>query len=221
MTKMKQTSLDIEVARTKLAVAGSGAESESLFGPIDGVGNCSDMFQRPGLVVAGTGHRPDVLGGYTEQARARLTEFARHCLNTHFKTVVDNGNVISGMALGWDQALAEAAVSLGIPVLAAVPCDGQDATWPQTARKRYRAFLEHPLVRVHVVCPGPYKGWKMQVRNEWMVDRCRHLLALYNGDPEGGTANCVKYAWKKVERGGQQTARIHNVWDEWEAWVTR
>lgn len=217
MTKMKQTSLDIEVARTKLAIAGNN-EADSLFGPIDGIGEYSDLFQRSGLVVAGTGHRPDVLGGYTEQARTRLTDFARHCLNTHFKTVVGDGNVISGMALGWDQALAEAAVSLDIPVLAAVPCDGQDATWPQAARKRYRAFLEHSLVRVHVVCPGPYKGWKMQVRNEWMVDRCHYLLALYNGDPEGGTANCVKYAWKKVERGGQPAARIRNVWDEWEKW---
>lgn len=216
MTKMKQTQLDMEVARIKNSFDTDGLDA--LYGPSGPHGEFSDLFQRPGLVVAGTGHRPDVLGGYTEQARTRLTDFARHCLNAYFKTVVGDGNVISGMALGWDQALAEAAVSLGIPVLAAVPCDGQDATWPQAARKRYRAFLEHSLVRVHVVCPGPYKGWKMQVRNEWMVDRCHYLLALYNGDPEGGTANCVKYAWKKNERGGRPTARIRNVWDEWEKW---
>lgn len=220
MTKTKQTQLELDVARTKNAIDDGGHEADSLFGTIDGYNSFafSDLFQRPGLVVAGTGHRPDVLGGYAEQARGRLTDFARHCLTTHFKTVVEDGNVISGMALGWDQALAEAAVSLGIPVLAAIPCDGQDATWPQEARKRYRAFLEHPLVRMHVVCPGPYKGWKMQVRNEWMVDRCHYLLGLYNGDPQGGTANCMKYAWDKIEKKRGPCPRIRNVWDEWEQW---
>lgn len=223
MTKMKQTQLDIEVARTKSAIDGSGGEADSLFGPIDGFGEFSELFANPGLVVAGTGHRPDVLGGYSEQARLRLVDFARWCLTDQFKTVVGDGNVISGMALGWDQALAEAAVSLGIPVLAAVPCDGQDATWPQAARKRYRAFLEHPLVRMHVVCPGPYKPWKMQVRNEWMVDRSHYLLALYDhaNHGEGGTANCVKYAWDKIEAKRGPCPRFRNVWADWEQWCLR
>lgn len=215
----KQTELDLEVARAKNAIDGGGGDLDALYGPTGPFGEFSDLFQRPGLVVAGTGHRSTVLGGYGEPARVRLTDFARHCLTTHFKSVVGDGNVISGMALGWDQALAEAALSLGIPVLAAVPCDGQDVTWPQAARKRYRALLEHPLVRMHVVCPGPYKAWKMQVRNEWMVDRCHYLLALYDhvNHSEGGTANCVEYASKKIaaKRGGP---RCWNVWDEWEKW---
>jgi uncharacterized phage-like protein YoqJ len=50
-----------------------------------------------------------------------------------------------------------------------------------------------------IVNPGEYAAWKMQKRNEWMVDRCTALIAVYNSDQTGGTRNCVEYA-KKVGR---------------------
>ena len=46
-----------------------------------------------------------------------------------------------------------------------------------------------------VVCPGPYEKWKMQRRNEWMVDKSHALTGYWNGT-EGGTANCLQYAQK-------------------------
>jgi uncharacterized phage-like protein YoqJ len=212
MKKTDQMSLDIEVARMKNALDGADP-----FGPVGFNGEFSDLFPHGGLVLAGTGHRPDALGGYGEPARLRLVAFARHELQK-YSTL---GHVVSGMALGWDQALAEAALSIGLPVLAAVPCDGQDSTWPADARKRYHALLEHENATMHVVCPGPYAAWKMQVRNEWMVDRCAYLMALYNGDPQGGTANCVNYARKKVEAKRGPCPRIRNVWSDWEEWCRR
>jgi uncharacterized phage-like protein YoqJ len=33
----------------------------------------------------------------------------------------------------------------------------------------------------------------LQKRNEWMVDHCDLLIAVWDGS-EGGTANCVRYA---------------------------
>jgi uncharacterized phage-like protein YoqJ len=33
----------------------------------------------------------------------------------------------------------------------------------------------------------------MQIRNEWMVDRCDKLIAVWDGS-KGGTGNCVDYA---------------------------
>ena len=52
----------------------------------------------------------------------------------------------------------------------------------------------------HIVSPGEYAAFKMQVRNEWMVDQLNPatdlLLAAWDGSP-GGTGNCVKYATGK------------------------
>lgn len=96
------------------------------------------------------------------------------------------------MALGWDVALAEAAVLLGIGFIAAVPFEGQEARWRQADRDRHRRLLSRAS-RVHVVCPGPYEPAKMRRRNEWMVDSTRQLLSLWDGSP-GGTANCVSHA---------------------------
>lgn len=42
----------------------------------------------------------------------------------------------------------------------------------------------------------PYKPWLMQKRNEYMVDRCDKITALWDGS-SGGTGNCVKYAIKQ------------------------
>jgi len=152
--------------------------------------------------LAVTGHRPQKTGGYDEPNRLRLVAFAREQL-----AKLAPAQVISGMALGWDQAIAEAALDLDLPLLAAIPCDGQDSTWPFMSRRRYRELLGRPGVESHVVCPGSYKPYKMQVRNEWMVRQADLLLALFDGTA-GGTANCVAYAQT-------QGVKIVNVWNEW------
>jgi uncharacterized phage-like protein YoqJ len=178
-----------------------------------------ERFATAGITIAGTGHRPDALGGYSEEARDRLIGFARQLLLA-YREVAPLNLTISGMALGWDQALAEASLSLSVAVLAAVPCDGQDSTWPPHAQKRYADLLAHPGVKTVVVSPGAYEPRKMQVRNEWMVDRAEVVLALWNGKP-GGTANCVSYAYKKIREKRPDAARVHNVWAEWEKWCER
>lgn len=45
-----------------------------------------------------------------------------------------------------------------------------------------------------VVCSGGYAAFKMQKRNEYLVDHCDKLIAIYDGSLFGGTYNCVKYA---------------------------
>lgn len=55
------------------------------------------------MIVAGTGHRPNKLGGYGDDVFERLVALARTYL-WH----MEPWHVISGMALGWDQALAQA-----------------------------------------------------------------------------------------------------------------
>lgn len=153
-------------------------------------------------IIAGTGHRPDKLGGYSIETTIRLTRFAIQELRYRKPSYV-----ISGMAQGWDQALAYAATELHIPWAAYIPFAGQESRWPQAAQEEYGLLLSK-ADRQFTVCGGEYAAYKMQKRNERMVNDCDLLLALYNGTP-GGTANCVRYA--------RMTRRVivANVWEQW------
>jgi O-acetyl-ADP-ribose deacetylase (regulator of RNase III) len=44
-----------------------------------------------------------------------------------------------------------------------------------------------------------YKPYLMQKRNEYMVNQCNELIAVFDGT-QGGTANCVKYAEEKGKK---------------------
>lgn len=160
------------------------------------------------MLIAGTGHRPQSLGQrWTPDLKLKMESFAIDAL-----TERNVSEVISGMALGWDQALATAAHALDIPFIAAVPFVGQDRTWGRREREEYN-FLLSKAVRTVVVCPFSL-NIAYHRRNEWMVDeliqrfyRPSRLLALWNGNP-GGTSHCVEYAagWM---------VPTDNLWDAW------
>lgn len=158
------------------------------------------------MIYAGTGHRPEslVLGGdeaYGDALRTSLTAFA-----TRVVSEVQPTGIISGMALGWDQALAKAAIDLEIPLTAAIPFPDQHKWWPPEAQERYCWALAHAH-KIHTV-RNTYSRDAYQKRNVWMVENCNHLLALFNGVSRGGTYNCIKYA-DRVKRP------ISNLWDRW------
>lgn len=154
------------------------------------------------MIICGTGHRPDKLGGYGTAAGVRLVNLAEDWLEEN-----KPDKVISGMALGWDYALAAAAFNLDIPFIAAVPFEGQEWRWPSESQRNFRVLLG-VAERVVYVCEPGYAPWKMQKRNEWMVDNSDQVLALWNGS-SGGTANCIKYA----EKVGKP---IINLWSDYE-----
>lgn len=151
------------------------------------------------MIVCGTGHRPDKLGGYGNIVHSRLVNVAKAWLKSNKPS-----KVISGGALGWDQALAAAARYLGIPYVMALPFPDFDSKWPEKSRNFLKALCDD-AAEVVFVKDGPYAAWKMQERNKWMVDHSDKVLALWNGT-SGGTANCVKYA----ESVGKP---ISNVWE--------
>jgi uncharacterized phage-like protein YoqJ len=102
--------------------------------------------------------------------------------------------MISGMALGVDTIFALLALELEIPLMAAIPCQGQDRMWRQESKDLYKSILDNPLTTVHFVDDGPYTAYKMILRDQWMVNKCDKLLAVWNGDTHGGTYQTVKYA---------------------------
>lgn len=139
------------------------------------------------MIIAGTGHRPDKLGGYDPHTTRRVIDFAIYTLD-HFKPSL----VISGMAQGWDMALAQAAINLNIPFHAYVPFAGQEQVWPSATRLYYHELLKRAEL-VKICTEGGYSRAAMQKRNIEMVNACDLLVALWNGSP-GGTANCINYA---------------------------
>lgn len=158
------------------------------------------------MIIAVTGHRPEKLGGYSEEAFIKLVDFAKQELSK-----LNPEKIISGMAIGWDTAVAIAALELKIPLLAAVPFSGQEKIWPQENKDIYNDILKHNLVDTFIVNPGGFQAWKMQARNQWMVDNCDILMALYNFNIfTGGTKNCIDYAIN-------QNKKIINLWPQWES----
>ena len=143
--------------------------------------------------IAVTGHRPNKLGGdYTGEGT--MAQKVRKWLRRQLE-IRNPIQAVTGMALGVDQWFAEEALRLDIEVYAAIPCDGQERSWPTPSQDRYYLLLKHPKVSGSIINPGPYAAWKMQARNEYMVDNSDLILAVWGGSG-GGTANCVTYANK-------------------------
>jgi uncharacterized phage-like protein YoqJ len=155
-------------------------------------------------IVSATGHRPQSLPSGSDLTPLILV--ATDWLKEHKPSTV-----LSGMALGWDQAVAIAALQLGLPVHAYVPFNGQNAKWSKRDCEVYSDLLCR-CAKVIVVSPGGYSPEKFKVRNEALVDSCDVVLALWNGEHGSGTGHCVRYA----EAEGRP---VWNVWEQYECLV--
>jgi hypothetical protein len=153
------------------------------------------------MIVCGTGHRPDKLGTTTPERHEQLVQLAVHWLDRN-----NPEKVLVGMAQGWDTILADACVCWGTPFVAYLPCEDQEVRWPFDDRRHFHRLL-NDAERVSIVSHGRYEHWKMQARNEYMVDGADLILAVWNGSPSG-TKNCVEYARR-------QNKPVTNLWDEW------
>lgn len=160
------------------------------------------------MIIAGTGHRPPKLGGYCN--RKTVEEFAYL-----FLEVCRPKHVISGGALGWDQALAMAALDWDIPYSLYLPFLGFEEKWPSESQEYFYGILQTAYEVKYISAPG-YESHKMQLRNEAMVDACDALAALWDGSA-GGTRNCVYYA--QSWRGGYKQPM--NLWSAWQQFLKK
>jgi len=140
--------------------------------------------------IAVTGHRPHKLGGYN--ATENFKAIRRHMRD--FLEQAPDGELvlISGGALGIDQFWMEVGLHLDLPVIAILPFEGFDAKWPDFSRKNYKKLLDK-CEEVMYACESGYEPWKLQKRNEVMVDNCDVLTAYWDGS-DSGTSNCIDYA---------------------------
>lgn len=156
------------------------------------------------MIYGVTGHRPPKLGGYNAETIDRLARLA----NSVICAREDGEMWITGMAQGWDLAIAEACITQGVPFHAGLAHPQQDSLWPHEQKERFKRVLSH-AANVTIVSDEPSKG-AYHVRDHWIVMNCDELVALWNGDRVGGT-------WATVRSAQKQNRPMVNVWPEWYA----
>lgn len=120
---------------------------------------------------------------------------------------------ISGAALGVDMWAAEyicrrkfQSDTNNYSLTLAIPCVGQQNRWPPESQLRW-LYIFRMADKVHFCDKGKYAPYKMMKRNKWMADQSDLVIAVWNGDVKGGTADCVDYSIKKQKD-------IVNLWPE-------
>ena len=170
------------------------------------------------LKVMITGHRPNKLGGYHKSNPRKLNiERKLRDVLTRIKTSANKKGkqpiAISGMALGVDQWWAEAALYQGIPCHAYVPFKGQETKWPKESQTYYTELLTRCDKEI-TVCPEGYAAWKMHKRDRAMVNDADICIAVWDGEPGGGTANTVNF----IRQSGKPCLIINSstLEEQWE-----
>lgn len=153
-------------------------------------------------VYAVTGHRPGNFG--------RLGEFNHEekLFNFAMKSIAElkPQEVLTGMAIGWDMAVADACLFLNVPYVTAIPFEGQEAKWSTEQKERY--FFIRKFAKKELIFGTHFASNLYFMRNHWLVDNCDELLAMWDGHPKGGTYRTVEYAKKQ----GRPTK---NLWSEY------
>ncbi|MGM7720592.1 SLOG family protein [Metabacillus sp. Hm71] len=148
-----------------------------------------------------TGNRPNKLYGYDPKSEGnqKLLWKLRDEIINHIQ-IHNTDTFITGMALGIDMWAARIVLKLketypGIKLIAAVPCKNQTNKWPENSQKEWKSIIDK-CDKVHYVSEEAYTSWCMQIRNEWMVENSKYVIAVWDGT-KGGTANCVNHAHKQ------------------------
>ena len=133
------------------------------------------MIADSGRSVAFTGHRT-----YDGTAAESLSAAVERLYGRGFRTF------LSGMAVGFDLAAAEAVLTLraahpDVRLVAVVPFGGQEERVSPADRVRFlRAVAAADEVEV---LAGGYRRGCYAVRNDFLVDRAALVVAWYDGSP--------------------------------------
>lgn len=159
-----------------------------------------DDFMRS---VAFTGYRPKKLSFGDDMSHPDAIRL-RAALRTEYEKLLNRGftQFLTGGALGSDMMAAEVILELKeeyprstkIAHWLCMPCFDYTAKWSEGDKERLRKIKEKSVA--FYVSDRPYFKGCMQVRNRYMVNTSRVLLAVYDGQ-SGGTQSTVEYAKSK------------------------
>lgn len=153
------------------------------------------------IICCFTGHRPDKLPwGLCEDdprcmdLKARLRQAVKRAYALGYR------HFICGMARGCDLYFAEAVLALrdilpDLTLEGARPCESQADRWPAAERARYRDILDR--CNLETLVQHYYDRGCMLRRNRYMVDHAARIIAVYDGQPKGGTAQTLLYAMRQ------------------------
>ena len=75
------------------------------------------------------------------------------------------------------------------------PCESQADGWPEREKERYWSILDR--CDYETLVQHRYDRGCMARRNRYMVDRSSRIIAVYDGVPQGGTAQTLLYAMRR------------------------
>lgn len=149
-----------------------------------------------------TGHRPHRLPWHEDELDSRCQRL-REELDRQVDRAYQQGyrHFISGMAQGGDLMFCESVLRLKerhpeVVLEAAIPYPGQADRWKAPQQERYRRLLAQ--CDLETMVQQNYTPDCMQRRNYYMVERSGLLIALYDGNPGGGTCKTLLYAIRRA-----------------------
>lgn len=152
----------------------------------------------PGYRVMVTGHRNIF------DAQALLVQNSLRVVLSSLQKKHPEGLVaISGMAVGADMEFNDAALSLNIPLVAALPVENHGSNWPVLSQQRHALQLSKACLTYNVwedpaYFAGSYSA-RMHARNRWMLDQVQEgtVIGIWDGRRTGGTFHAIDLALKR------------------------
>jgi hypothetical protein len=169
------------------------------------------------MIVSGFGHTPETFGGWeSEISYHQMVSFAASRVLINSETAF-----VTKAEVGWEMALAEAALHLGIPTMVLVPFSGYQADIPNFWNQKYTLILENsPVVKaISDLKPGStYEAFNlMENTNDWIFDYTKEkngkFYVLWNGEKDDSAY--------KVRRSERMGVEVINFWKEFNSGLNR
>jgi hypothetical protein len=155
------------------------------------------------MIVTGIAHPPVRLHERSNLPSTELVYLAMRALRQYHAT-----RLITSLAWGWEQALANAAIEMEIPYTVAIPYPGREVEWQREPRIRYYDLLARAAEVYRVA--DCYSNTAVMEGHCWRVDRADLVLALWDYEFTGDTFSTIRYAL-------QAGKKVQNLWQDWDA----
>ena len=153
------------------------------------------------MIITGIAPTPDALHDRSFLPSAELVYLATRALKEAHAT-----HVITSLALGWEQALAKAALELRIPFSTSLPYADRDLAWLPAARTAYRELLAHSAQVIQLT--DGFSPTCVSAGDQWRIAHSNRVLALWNYDFDGPTFEAIRFALS-------QDKPVLNLWEDW------
>ena len=108
--------------------------------------------------------------------------------------------VLTGMALGFDQIVAQICIDLEIPFKAYIPFEGQEDKWGEYEKLMYNESLDKAIeIKIKIYADRPAKT-AYHIRNAGIVKDSDKIICLYDEKKAfaSGTGSTVRKAKSKL-----------------------